>query len=495
MAALFVFRSDLCKRPRSVYIAIMQYAKWGHLRRLVAALLVSCTVSSIAVAQTVPDSREQIRLSYAPLVRQAAPAVVNIYATRQVQQSRRPTLFDDPLFNRLFGDIPFGGFSRERIENSLGSGVIVRSGGLIVTNNHVIDKAQEIKVVLSDRREFDARIVLADKRTDIAILKVDAEGLDLPFLDLGDSDSLEVGDLVVAIGNPFGVGQTVTSGIVSALARTSIGISDFRSFIQTDAAINPGNSGGALVAMDGRLVGVNTAIFSKTGGSLGLGFAVPSNMVRSVLESAISGKPLVRPWLSFTGKPVTSEIAAALGLDRPVGVLVERIHPNGPAEKAGVKAGDVVVAVGRHEVDDVQALRFRIATRPIGDSVDLRIMRRGRPQTTRFSLVAPPEDPPRNLTLLRGRNPFAGATVGNLSPALGAEMGAEDMTEGVVLLGIQRGSTAERLGLRPQDIVREVNGKRIERVADLQEIADRPQERWRVVLIRGDRVLQFEVAG
>ncbi|MEX2617965.1 MAG: Do family serine endopeptidase [Alphaproteobacteria bacterium] len=462
---------------------------------MVAVLLVSCTVSAAVVAQTVPVSREQIRLSYAPLVKQAAPAVVNIFATRQVQQSRGPTLFDDPLFNRLFGDFPFGGFTRERIENSLGSGVIVDAGGLIVTNNHVIDKAQEIKVVLSDRREFDARIVLADTRTDIAILEVEAEGLNLPYLALGDSDSLEVGDLVVAIGNPFGIGQTVTSGIVSALARTSIGISDFRSFIQTDAAINPGNSGGALVAMDGRLVGVNTAIFSKTGGSLGLGFAVPSNMVRSVLESAVSGKPLIRPWLSFTGKPVTPEIASALGLDRPVGVLVERIHQNGPAENAGVKVGDVVVAVGDHEVDDVQALRFRIATRPIGDSVDLRVVRRGTPRTIRFSLVAPPEDPPRNLTLLRGRNPFAGATVGNLSPALGAELGAEDLVEGVVLLGIQRGSTAERLGLRPQDIIREVNGRRIDRVMDIESIVAQPQERWRVVLTRGDRTLQFEVAG
>ena len=292
-----------------------------------------------ALTQSLPQNRNQIRLSYAPLVKKAAPAVVNIYAKRLVRSRGGTSLFDDPIINRLFGDYPFQDFPRERLENSLGSGVIVRSGGFIVTNNHVIDKAQAITVVLSDRREFAAKLMVADKRTDIAVLKVDTNGEALPFLRLGDSDSLEVGDLLLAVGNPFGVGQTVTSGIVSALARTSVGISDFRSFIQTDAAINPGNSGGALLAMDGRLVGVNTAIYSRDGGSLGIGFAVPSNMVRRILDSAISGKPLVRPWLSFTGTPVTSEIANALGLVRPVGVLIEKIDHNGPGKRAGLAPG------------------------------------------------------------------------------------------------------------------------------------------------------------
>lgn len=448
-----------------------------------------------AMAQSVPQSREQIGLSYAPLVESAAPAVVNIYAKRLVRSAGRHSLFDDPVFNRLFGDFPFRGFSRERIENSLGSGVIVGADGFIVTNNHVIDRAQEIKVVLSDRREFDADLVVADKRTDIAVLRVDAGREELPFLELGDSDALEVGDLVLAIGNPFGVGQTVTSGIVSALARTSVGIADFRSFIQTDAAINPGNSGGALLAMDGRLIGVNTAIFSRDGGSLGIGFAVPSNMVRRILDSAVSGRPLVRPWLSFTGKPVTVEIAKALGLSRPVGVLIEKVSRDGPASNAGLRPGDVVMAVGRYDVDDEQALRFRIATRAIGETVSLKVVRRGKVQTLPFELVAPPEEPPRNLTVIEGRNPFAGLKVGNLSPALGEEIGVDFAEEGVIVVDIVRRSTAARLGFRPHDIIRSVNGKQVQRVADLRRATANGQPHWLVEIQRDGRAIRFEVSG
>lgn len=446
-------------------------------------------------AQSVPESRDQIKLTYAPLVKAAAPAVVNIYAKRLVRSRGRASLFDDPIFNRLFGDFPFKGFSRERLENSLGCGVIVRTDGFIVTNNHVIDKAQEITVVLSDRREFGARLIVADKRTDIAVLKVDTQGEALPALKLGDSDSLEVGDLVLAVGNPFGVGQTVTSGIVSALARTSVGISDFRSFIQTDAAINPGNSGGALLAMDGKLVGVNTAIYSRDGGSLGIGFAVPSNMVGRIVDSAISGKPLVRPWLSFAGKPVTSEIASALGLARPVGVLIEKASHTGSGKRAGLVPGDVVVAVDRHDVDDVQALRFRIATKPIGESVALKVVRRGETQALRFDLVAPPENPPRNLTRIRGRNPFAGVTVGNLSPALSEEIGVESGLNGVVVVGIDKRSTAARLGFRPHDIIRMVNGEKVRRVIDLERVAAESAPRWVVEILRDGRAIQFQVSG
>jgi serine protease Do len=457
--------------------------------RLIAVPVLILLAAASAAAQSLPQSREQITLSYAPLVKAVAPAVVNIYAKRRVRQPVRNFLFNDPIFNRLFGS-----FTRERIEKSLGSGVILRADGLIVTNNHVIDKAEEIRVVLSDRREFAAKIVLADKRTDIAVLRIDTGGLELPFLVLGDSDRLEVGDLVLAVGNPFGVGQTVTNGIVSALARTSIGVSDFRSFIQTDAAINPGNSGGALVAMDGKLIGVNTAIFSRDGGSLGIGFAVPSNMVRRVLASAISGKPLVRPWLGFTGKPVTVDIANSLGLERPVGVLVEKVLRKGPAQLAGLRPGDVVVAVGRYDVDDVHALRFSVATRPIGETVTFKVIRRAEVLKLTFALVAPPEDPPRNLTLLHGRNPFAGATVANLSPALDAELGIEGGLRGVILLKIQPGSTAAQLGFRPRDIIRAVNGDRVERVRDLHAITSGAPRSWRIIVQRDGRDIGFEVS-
>ncbi|MDH5411148.1 MAG: trypsin-like peptidase domain-containing protein, partial [Alphaproteobacteria bacterium] len=305
-----------------------------------------------------PASAGQVTLSYAPVVKRTAPAVVNIYAKKIVQQRSGPALFEDPFFKRFFGeDFAFGGAPRERIENSLGSGVLVRADGIVVTNNHVIVGAQEITVVLADRREYGATIVLADDRTDLAVLRIDTNGEELPSLAFADSDALEVGDIVLAIGNPFGVGQTVTSGIVSALARTRVGVADYRSFIQTDAAVNPGNSGGALVGMDGKLVGINTAIFSKSGGSLGIGFAVPANMVRSIVESAIEGRALVRPWLGFDGRAVTADLALALNMKRPVGVIVEHVVKGGPADKAGLAPGDVVMAVNGHDVEDAQALR------------------------------------------------------------------------------------------------------------------------------------------
>ena len=240
-----------------------------------------------AFAQQVPQSREQIQLSFATVVKQTAPAVVNVYAKRVVRQPGIPGFSDDPFFRRFFGDGGAFGRSREMVQNSLGSGVLVDPSGIVVTNNHVIQGGTEIRVVLSDRREFDATVTLADEHSDLAILKVNPGQAKLPSLALGDSDDLEVGDLVLAIGNPFGVGQTVTSGIVSALARTQVGITDYQFFIQTDAAINPGNSGGALIDIAGRLIGINTAIYSRSGGSIGIGFAIPANMVRTVVASAI----------------------------------------------------------------------------------------------------------------------------------------------------------------------------------------------------------------
>ncbi|MEC8172936.1 MAG: trypsin-like peptidase domain-containing protein, partial [Pseudomonadota bacterium] len=282
--------------------------------------ILGTTPIALADSRSVPGSEAEIKLSFAPIVRRTGPAVVNIYAQKVVEQ-RRGWMFEDPFFRRFFGkQFPPSSQKRNRVENSLGSGVIVRADGIVVTNNHVIKDADDITVVLADRREFDAALLLKDKRTDIAVLRINTKEEELPIVELSDSDDLEVGDLVLALGNPFGVGRTVTSGIVSALARTSVGITDYRFFIQTDAAINPGNSGGALVDMTGKLVGINTAIYSRSGGSLGIGFAVPSNMVSTVVASAVSGKPLVRPWVSFVGKSVTADIANAIGLPRPYGV-------------------------------------------------------------------------------------------------------------------------------------------------------------------------------
>ncbi len=457
--------------------------------------LVAALLPAAAQAQwTVPASREQITLSFAPVVRSSAPAVVNIYTRKTVQQRAISPLFDDPFFKRFFGDeFPFGGTPRERVQNSLGSGVLVRADGVIVTNNHVIEGADEITVILSDRREFEAEIVLADSRTDLAVLRIDTEGESLPAVEFGDSDSLQVGDLVLAIGNPFGVGQTVTSGIVSALARTRVGVTDYRSFIQTDAAINPGNSGGALVAMDGRLVGINTAIFSRSGGSLGIGFAVPSNMVRAIVDSAIEGRPLVRPWLGFEGRALTAELAQAMDMRRPVGVIVEDVYRGGPAEDAGLRPGDIVLSVAGQDVEDMQALRFRLATRRIGESVQMAVLRKKVERSVRFPLVAPPEDPPRDETVLAGNQPLAGARVANLSPALVEELGLPGQPRGVIVIGVARPSQAARIGLRPGDILAEINGVEIRRVRDVSKLVSRRSEGWRIAIRRGDRILQVQV--
>jgi len=445
----------------------------------------------------VPQSREQVALSFAPVVRQTAPAVVNIFTRRVVRERAVSPLIDDPFFRRFFGDaLPQGPRERERVQNSLGSGVIVSPDGLIVTNDHVIKGADEIQVVLNDRREFDARLVAADPRTDLAILRIDPGSERLPALPFADSDALEVGDLVLAIGNPFGVGQTVTMGIVSAVARTGTGISDYNFFIQTDAAINPGNSGGALVTVDGRLAGINTAIFSRSGGSIGIGFAIPASMVRTVVAAATTGGRLVRPWLGIAGQPVTSDIAQSLGLPRPAGVLVNGVDPGSPAERAGLRRGDIVTAVQGRSVDDPDALRYRFATLPIGSQAALSVTREGRTREVALAVAAPPEDPPRETTPIQGRNPFAGAQVANLSPALLEEVRLPTLTarQGVVVLDVAQASPAARIGLRPGDVVLRLNGRDVRRVRDLVDaLRQPPAQAWQVQVRRGDQTLNTNI--
>jgi serine protease Do len=450
-----------------------------------------------AETEALPDSSQQITLTFAPLVRKAAPAVVNIYAKRVVR-TRVRSLFDDPLFRRFFGEgFPFGRpLERKRLQNTLGSGVIVDPDGLIVTNHHVIEGSEEITVVLSDRREFSAELVVSDQKTDLAVLRIDAGGAPLPHLELRDSDRLEVGDLVLAIGNPFGIGQTVTIGIVSATARAARGVSDFGFFIQTDAAINPGNSGGALISMDGGLVGINSAIYSRSGGSLGIGFAIPANMVRTVVAGAVAGGKVLRPWFGATARPVTAEIADALGMARPQGVLIENLHPLGPAARAGLGVGDIVTAIDDRPVDDARALRYRLATYPVGGSVRLEVLRRGEARTVTLGLQAPPEVPPRQMTLLRGRHALAGATVANLSPALATELDTDPNRRGVIVLKVARRSPAARLRLKAGDIVLHVNGRDTDSVDALEAVLASPESAgWRIAIRRGDKVLQVTVGG
>ncbi len=467
----------------------------NRLLPFLAALLFAAPVYAQAPQRAVPQARAEVQLSFAPLVRQVAPAVVNVF-TKRVERVARSPLMDDPFFRRFFGDEQQFGVPRERVAQSLGSGVIVDPKGLIVTNNHVIEGATEITVSLTDRREFEATLVVADKRTDLAILRIDTRNEVLPYLDFADSDLVEVGDLVLAVGNPFGVGQTVTSGIVSALGRTDVGALDTQSFIQTDAAVNPGNSGGPLVGMDGRIIGINTAIFSRSGGSIGIGFAIPSNLVAATVAGAAAGKGIVRPWLGAGTQPVTPELAQGLGLARPLGVLVRNVYPGGPAERAGLRSGDLITKVDGRDVFDPQSLKYRIATRRIGESAALDVQRQGKAVALNLPLQPAPETPPRQITALDGDHPLAGATVANLSPAFADEIGFDQTATGVVVTELAGGSPAARLRLRPGDVVTKVNGTDATDVARLQALLRRPRDgNWQLQIRRGNQLVNLAIRG
>jgi Do/DeqQ family serine protease len=442
-----------------------------------------------AQERRVPNAAE-LRLSYAPVVQRVAPAVVNVYAAKVVQ-NRNP-LFDDPIFRRFFGS---PNMPREQVQRSLGSGVLVDPSGLIVTNVHVIEGADEVKVSLADKREFEATLVLKDSRTDLAILRIKDGNAKFPSLDFANSDALEVGDVVLAIGNPFGVGQTVTHGIISALARTQVGITDYQFFIQTDAAINPGNSGGALVDLTGRLVGINTAIFSRSGGSQGVGFAIPANMVQVVVASAKTGGTAVkRPWLGAKLQPLTNEIAESLSLKRPAGALVASVFPDSPAARGGIKSGDVIVSVDGQGVDDPNAFDYRFATKPLGGSTRLGLVRGGKDATAMVALQTAPETPRDEITI-KSRSPFFGAKVANLSPALADELQLSTTTEGVAIIDIDDGSIARNVGFQRGDIVRTVNGKAIEKTRDLERATEAPAQVWRITLLRGGQTMSVVFGG
>ena len=434
------------------------------IRTLSLALLTSAALVAPSAAQdrAVPETQAQVQLSFAPVVRQAAPAVVNVYSRRVIAQ--RTPFAGDPFFERFFGPQV-----REREVNSLGSGVIVDSTGVIVTNNHVVQGAQDLRVVLSDRREFEAELLLADERTDLAVLKINTDE-PLPVLAFDEAGDSEVGDLVLAIGNPFGVGQTVTSGIVSALARTDVGISDYAFFIQTDAAVNPGNSGGALVDMEGQLIGVNTAIFSRSGGSNGIGFAIPSEMVRTVVEAALQDGEIIRPWLGARLQPVTQDLASSLGLSRPRGAIVADIWEGGAADRAGLEQGDVVVAVDGVEVNDEVGARFRFATRMIGDTAALTVLRDGRERVLRVEAEPAPGAIEGARMEISGENPLHGAELVQLSPAFNEENGIDPFMNGVLVSSVSRRSAAAYFGFQPGDRILSIQDERVDNLVDLNRI-------------------------
>ena len=410
--------------------------------------------------RVVPSDAMGMKASFAPVVREAAPAVVNI-AARGVQRFRDP----------------FWGIPGQRQTGSVGSGVIVRPSGVVVTNNHVIEGMSEIRVTLNDRREFPARVVLADARSDIAVLQLEGVNEALPTLRIDDREEQQIGDLVLAIGNPFGVGQTVTNGIISALNRTETGISDSGSFIQTDAAINPGNSGGALIDMDGDLIGINTAIFSRTGTSSGVGFAVPATTVRQVVDSAVGGATaVVRPWLGVQGETVSADVARSLGLDRPQGLVVTNVYDGGPGDRAGIRQGDIITAVDGAEVNDQGGLNFRIGSQEPGSAVQVTLLRDGEPRTVRARVERLPGDPDVDDGTLIDSGGLSGARIKVSNPALAEVIGIDPFVRGVVVTGVSGNSYAARgVGLRAGDIILEVNGRPVSSAAQLADLPRRTQ--------------------
>jgi Do/DeqQ family serine protease len=443
-----------------------------------------------AQERRVPNSPAEVRLSYAPIVQRAAPAVVNVYAARAV--ANRNPMLDDPFFRRFF-QMP--GMPSEQVERSLGSGVLVDASGLVVTNNHVIEGATEVKVSLADKREFEAEMVLKDSRSDLAVLRIKDGRERFPAIEFGDSDALQVGDIVLAIGNPFAVGQTVTHGIVSAVARTQVGITDYQFFIQTDAAINPGNSGGALVDMNGKLVGINTAIFSRSGGSIGIGFAIPANMVRVVVASAKTGGTAVkRPWLGAQLQAVTPEIAESLGLKRPTGALVTSITTGSAAAKAGLRVSDLIVSIDGQAVEDPNAFDYRFATKALGGTAKVGVMRANREQTVTVALETAP-DVPRDELVIGTRSPFLGAKISNLSPALADELRLDPSAEGVVIVDIAAGSAAQGFGFQRGDMVLSVNNQKIAKTRDLERAAGQQSRVWRITIKRGAQQISVVLSG
>ena len=467
--------------------------------RLLLALTVSFLLmpgpsgASAEPLRQVPQAQNDVLLSFAPVVKKAQPAVVNVYASRTDKRPRNP-LFDDPVFRHFFGE---GGNARpgSPTARSLGSGVLVDASGLVVTNYHVIEGMTDVKVALADKREFDAGIVLRDQRTDLVLLRLKG-GENFPVMELGDSDALEVGDIVLAIGNPFGVGQTVTQGIVSALARTQAGISDYGFFIQTDAAINPGNSGGALVDLHARLVGINSAIFSQTGSSIGIGFAIPVNMVKIVLAAAkVGGHQVRRPWLGASLQTVSREIADSLGLDRPSGALITDLSAGGPAAEAGLRHGDLITAIDGQSVDDPEGLGYRLATKPLGGAASLTYLRDGKPGTASIKLTPAPEIPARDPVKLKGASPFSGATVINLSPAVSEELSIRGASGGVVISEIEEGSQAALVNFQIGDVIVAIDDAPVKTTRDLEQAVSRSRNYWKLTIGRGGETITTMIGG
>ena len=445
------------------------------------------------VVNSAPVNREtKLTTSFAPVIKRVSPSVVNVFisstpknASWSGPQSQSP--FDEPFFRRFFGD-EFGSGSRggkqQRLpkQRGLGSGVVVTKDGYILTNNHVVDNADEIKVAFSDGREFTAKVVGKDPKTDVAVLKIDAK--DLPVAEFADSDKIEVGDLCLAIGNPFGVGQTVTMGMISAMGRSSIGL-DYEDFIQTDAAINPGNSGGPLIDAEGRLIGINTAILSRSGGNQGIGFAVPSNLARSVMQSLITDGRVVRGFLGVMIQDVTPASAEELKLKESGGALVSDVTAKSPAEKAGLQSGDVILEVDGKPVKDSRHLKLQIAQIAPGTKVPVKINRDGSIKTLDVSL----KELPRTETAARDGNEaptdtesLRGVAVQDITPALRQELKLPESLKGAFVASVDPDSAAYEAGLREGDVIQEINRKKVESAEETVQLTEKIKAKGKILL-------------
>ncbi len=422
-------------------------------------------------APNVPRQIMETSRAFSDIVNSVSPAVVNISTTKVIQRENS-NFFDDPFFD-FFGPFQDFGLPKKWKEKSLGSGVIVSPDGYIITNNHVVEKAEEIKVTLLDNRTLKGRIVGIDPKTDIAIIKIDADNL--PTLRWGDSDRLQVGEFVLAIGSPYGLSHTVTMGIISAVGRANVGIADYEDFIQTDAAINPGNSGGPLVNIKGELVGINTAIFSKTGGYQGIGFAVPSNMVRLVMDQLIQKGKVTRGWIGVTIQELTPELSQKFGLNRAKGALVSDVTKNSPAEKAGILRGDIIFEFNGKEIKDVNALRNLVAQSKSGSTVPIKILRSGKEYTLKVVILELPKEiseiTPANLPDETEGDALTGLVVMDLTKEIIRQLGFNKDEKGVIVVRIEPGSPADEAEIKKGDIIKEINRRSINNVEDFNRIA------------------------
>lgn len=462
------------------------------MKRTLSLLILFLCISLSASAEV---SMSNLKTSFAPVVKQTTNSVVNIFTEKVVKRSNRMSPFaNDPMFRNFFNDF-FTAPMRSRVEKSLGSGVVVTPHGHIVTNYHVIDGADAIKVVFNDAREVSAKLINADKRLDIAVLKLDLEeDEEVEHITFGDSDDLEVGDIILAIGNPYGVGQSVSMGIISALGRSNLGVSQFENFIQTDAAINPGNSGGAMVDSRGYLIGINTAIFTKSGGDMGIGFATPANAVKSIVNSILTTGSVVKPWLGASGQNLTPNLSESLGLRTPTGVLINEVAQGSPAQKAGLQVGDIILEMEGHKINNTFTLNSRIASAQLTDEAKIKIKRNGKEKTLFIQFEALPERNPKDQATLQGRHPLRGYSVEKITPALIHQMDLPLDTKGVVIIATPRKSGMfMSLGLREGDIILSINKTEIRTLKHLEQVLSKRTRTWNITYKRGNSVYRASI--